>query len=236
MSTMIQNELEPRGCGYRMAGGIYLETRMAAPGEDGDPITDMLICPPAMIDVQALGISPIGVKLINVGGVYHVFDRIGLNNYPNVADFIEEAIWRGVSRRIARSTEFNLLTRDSRLILIHDRAGIVNADELRAAIAQPVRCPAQRAHDHDVNCLGLSYHDLDERDITGAIQGHRSLGSYSYAAYARPDGVTIEHQPAIFMSVPIQKIAVIRDDIGGMHNESLAKLQGCTLPVSLEDA
>lgn len=232
--TGLNSDSDERGCGYRMAGGIYLEATIGN-DESGEPFAGTIVCPPAPVDVQALGLSPIGVKLIAINGTYHVFDWVGSNNYEHVADFMEEAYWMGISRRIAKTADFGLLTPESRLILIHSRAGIVNAAEMRAAIGHPFRCPAGREPDHDPACIGLSYHDFDQDDLMSYIAGHRQNGGHSYRAEARPDGFTPVYTPAIFMSVPISQIAVVRDDIGRLHEDALSRLTGARVPVTLVD-
>jgi hypothetical protein len=68
-----------------------------------------------------------GVGLVPVT---HIFDEVGTDNYPNVADFIEESRRRGVSRRLElEASEYARLTSRSRLIMLHKRACIFNPDE-----------------------------------------------------------------------------------------------------------
>lgn len=123
---MMRNETPVRGCGRRHAGGVYLETPL---GKKGIPFNAALVCPPVPIDVEAMRLSARGTFLLERQGVWHVFDRVGTQNYPNVQDFIEEARRHGVSRRIAKTTDFSKLTPDSRLILIHDRAVIEHPED-----------------------------------------------------------------------------------------------------------
>lgn len=62
--------------------------------------------------------------------VTHIFDIVGQDNYPNVADFIEETRRRGVSRRLELSPEgYARLTPRSRLIMLHKRACIFNPQD-----------------------------------------------------------------------------------------------------------
>ena len=111
----------PRGCGKsRDKGGTYWET---ASSPKGQPIEFWIIDPPVKIDEKALGLSPQGLKLVEIEGVYHAFDWVGAMHYPNVADFIEEARRYGVSRRCELSQEdYALLSKDSKLICVHSSA------------------------------------------------------------------------------------------------------------------
>lgn len=62
--------------------------------------------------------------------VWHVFDIIGQESYPNVADWIEEARRLGVSRRLElNAEEYGKLTPRSRLFLLHARAVIRNPED-----------------------------------------------------------------------------------------------------------
>lgn len=74
-----------------------------------------------------------GVGLVPVT---HIFDVIGGDNYPNVADFIEESRRLGISRRLElEAKSYARLTSRSRLILLHKRAIINNPiDYYRAMI------------------------------------------------------------------------------------------------------
>lgn len=60
--------------------------------------------------------------------VTHVFDIVGQEYYPNVADFLEEARRLGVSRRLELedSRQYARLSKRSRLMLLHHRAIIDN--------------------------------------------------------------------------------------------------------------
>lgn len=195
---------EPRGCGMRIAGGVYLEAMISEDGT-GVPFASTIVCPPAPVDVNALGLSPIGVKLIEVNGVWHVFDWVGSNNYPTVASFVDEARERGISRRIAKTSDFDLITPASRLILIHAQAGIANIENA-VGVRMSTTCPAGHDEAHDDRCLGVSFPDFEPI-----------------------------YTPAIFMSVPISQIAVINDPIDGTHRDALAKLHNAKLPVVLEN-
>jgi hypothetical protein len=77
-----------RQCGYRKKGGVYPTVPTS---EDGAPIEMSLLDPPLPIELDALGVAPRGVHLTEKEGVWHVFDVVGQDNYPNVCDVIVEA-------------------------------------------------------------------------------------------------------------------------------------------------
>lgn len=121
-----------RGCGDRESGGCYAEIGI---GPGGMPIEYFLVDPPQLLDPK-LGISrksAIGVKLIqrqDGSGVWDVYDWIGEENYPNVADMVEEIRHFGMSRRfeLASDDEYAKITSDSLYFLIHRRAWIGNCE------------------------------------------------------------------------------------------------------------
>jgi hypothetical protein len=77
---------------------------------------------------------PVGVTQVEREGVWHLLDWVGAMHYPNVADFIEEARRFGISRRVSSALDFHKLTTDSRLILIHPRGWIRDAEAYYLAI------------------------------------------------------------------------------------------------------
>src|SRR5262245_30270640 len=114
-----------RQCGYRKKGGVYLSVPTS---EDGLPIEYFLIDPPQPVELVALGLSPRGVHLVQKDGVWHVFDVVGQDNYPNVCDVVIEAKALGVSRR-CELPDYSNLSSESRLVLVHQRAFIKNHRE-----------------------------------------------------------------------------------------------------------
>jgi hypothetical protein len=236
-----------RGCGRRKAGGIYLEAGLSP---DGLPLEHFLIDPPLAIDdPAALGVSPIGVTLIERDGVAHVLDWVGSEHYPNVCDVVEEGRAWGFSRRVAGTLDFSRLGPGSRLILIHARAHIADPAPYWAAIGARRMCPQVRAlggaHlalDYRGMCAGLWWHDVEGgvalSDRDGDRRVHRRLPSVGYAAYRRPalpPGDAPAYRPAMFLSLPLTGIAVINDPTGGAHQAALARAGRAGLPVRLAD-
>jgi len=115
----------PRACGTRVAGGVYIEIPLSRTGR---PLSDFIFCPPREIDLEANGLTSVGTKLMQEkSGIWHVFDVIGEDSYPNVADFIEETARLGVHR---------LLEADPRVLSLRDPSQGVHSELLRAAGAE----------------------------------------------------------------------------------------------------
>jgi hypothetical protein len=132
----------------------------------GRPLEDFLLCPPVIVNTETLGITPIGVKLLqHKDGKHHVFDWVGAEHYPNVADFIEEAKRYGISRRASRTVEFSKITDGSRLVLLHSRAHI-NLHQMYQRSRLWPGCICGRPNhtdnaEYDRMCVGLYREDLD---------------------------------------------------------------------------
>lgn len=128
-----------RGCGVRHRGAIYVEVPTS---RSGRPLEDFLVCSPVPVDAEAMRLEPRGVSLIerpSAEGVYDIYDWIGSTHYPNVADVLAEGRRLGFSRRVARTLDFARIGPDTRLILLHSRAHMRNAHELRRALLHEAR-------------------------------------------------------------------------------------------------
>lgn len=228
----------PRGCGTRKENGVYAEV---GTGPGGRPTEDFLVCPPTKIDPAELGISPVGVKLVEHQGVWHIIDWVGSEYYPNVADFIEEVRRFGMSRRLPRTLDFSKLTDKSRILLVHARAWIENfgayADYWMDGRYN--RCP-QHIDTHDLPdapemCCGGWWQDVEYGRATAEQRiVNRAMPSFDYIAAQRPAHVTPSYAPAIFASFPISRLVVIKGR-SGEHEETKARVQRAGLPVDLED-
>jgi len=249
-----------RGCGRRQKGGTYITIPT---GERGVPLDDFLPCPPRPVDAERLRIEPIGVQLIDVGGVTHVFDWVGSTHYPNVADMIAEMRRYGVSRRIATNTDFSRLSKASKLFLLHARALIRNAGQLRSILRDDVverrpeatgwsplaGCPARRMEhmaipvegpQPDEMCQALYWEDVEGGETVLDPQVpwrsvDRTVGSTTYRARRRPDGFTPDYQLGIFAILPIHHLTVINDPEGGRHIAALERARRSGLPVEIEN-
>jgi len=236
-----------RGCGRRKRGGIYGECGLSRWGR---PLEDFLMDPPVLVDPPALGVSPIGVTLIEdpATGSTHIVDWVGEEHYPNVCDLLEETRRFGLSRRLPRTLDFGRLDAHSRILLVHRRAGVVDvapyADDWRrpcpkalAEHADPPRAPSV--------CAGVWWEEVVGGDpVEEAPAGspadprrvRRSMPSLRYLARRGPDGATPTYAPAIFASFPISRLVVIRDPEGGTHEPALDRAGQASLPVDIEDA
>jgi hypothetical protein len=229
-----------RGCGSRVVGGVYAEVKT---GDEGVPIEAFLVDPPSPVDVHALGLTNKGVRLVQLGNTWHVFDIIGENYYPNVADFVEEGRRMGVSRRLPSNLDFSKIDPEkSRLVLLHRRAIIMNLDEA-GFLNLPHICPKGIAGHYagmlDEMCAGLWWHDLSSKELDTS-QMREIKGGTRYKAWAHPIGsAKPERALGIFMTLPISNLAVIR----GRNEEENARVEKIydkvagksKLPVTLEE-
>ena len=234
-----------RGCGKRIPAGIYAETRLSSGGQ---PIENYIVDPPKPIDIQKWGLTARGAKLIEVGGVWHIFDIVGREHYPHVADIVEEIRCKGASRRLAGNLDFSRLTPESRLVLIHARAVIENFDEY----PQPPRvtCPRfEHLERFEETCAGLWWHDIPESDLDIGEMGHyfRTIpGDVTYHATPRlegpalseVEGIAPQYRHGIFMRLPVTNLAVIAGRNSQEEQESEKSYQTAnqsSLPVYMED-
>jgi hypothetical protein len=225
-----------------VAAGIYAETRLSPFGQ---PVESFILCPPKPIDITAWGLAPRGARLVEIEGVWHVFDIVSKADY-HVADYVEETRCKGASRQLSSKLDFSKLCKDSRLILIHERAIIENYHEYPQPPA--VVCPLD-IHLYTVHlsrleemCAGLWWHDIPADELQSEANNlwhYRTIPSgVSYSAYPRPEGVDPVYRHGIFMSLPITNLAVIagrnaQEDEKAKIAFQAASLSG--LPVFMED-
>lgn len=214
-----------RMCGdSRIIGGSYWEfgTQQTMQLVSAIPLIRpdmnlMVLDPPVEIDVERMGLQTVGVKMVNVGGVNHILDWVGETHYPNVADFVEEAKAVGLSRRMPSTLPFGSLTEESRLLLVHRKAILT---EGRRSI--PLLCPqferTRRQHSDSETCSRFWYSDIVGRveHVAHSNTVIRELPcGQSYTGYEALS--TAQHRTGIFASVPLDRIAVVRDRRGTLH-------------------
>ena len=243
-----------RQCGVRKAGGVYL---MVATSPYGSPLRSFLFDPPKRIgaidDLHRLGIGPRGVYPLRNNGVTHAADMIGQSHYPNVWDWIIEAEFMGISRLVSlrnHTFPFHELTRESRIIMGHQRGLIENYQDIVAEMGNFERAgfecirmfpPQHRLHKLDEMCAGLWRHDIegmkdvepvdlgDERRVRGVrflecgdvYKGFRSVTTPPVYAYAW------------IGSFPLGHIEVIEDPGDGLHEEAMEAARESGLEVRL---
>jgi hypothetical protein len=221
-----------RACGRRIRGGVYAETRLS---EDGLPIEYFIVDPPAPIDPGQLGLAAVGIKLIEIGGIHHIFDVVGQEFYPYPADYVEETRRLGASRRLPANLDFSRLGPGSRLMLVHARAVIENF----STYPQPpqVECPkgidAHALCPLPEMCAGLWWHDLPDQPDESGLVLRQIEGGTQYRGYPRPAGLAPLYQHGVFLSLPISNLAVIQGGEATERNFQAASVSG--LPVFLEE-
>jgi hypothetical protein len=173
-------------------------------GPGGRPVEEFLIDPPQPAEREALGLGSVGVSLIDVDGVTHVFDIVGREHYPTVAGFVDEARRLGVSRRVARTIDFSRLTGDSRLVLLHEHAQIANALEFPS----DARCPCEVDEHLEESFRGMCARLWWQEPLPAAA-----------------------HRLGIFAVFPIPQIEVVRDPAGGTHVETIDRASNASMPV-----
>jgi hypothetical protein len=217
-----------RGCGTRVAGGIYADIGV---GPGGTPIEEFLI-DTRPVDLAALGITSIGVKLITDSrGVTHVFDLVGRDSYPNVADWVEEARRFGISRRIPQNLDVSRLTADSRIVLLHRRAWIENPRQLLPLAWPTCRTGRDEHRLTTEHCIRDWWETVEGGELvpTGGVLDEvvRTLPSCAYTARAPAPGVS--YAPGYVASLPIPHLVVVH----GAHSDELRDrlAQSTALPV-----
>lgn len=130
-----------RGCGTREECGVYAESGLSV---YGDPLEAFLFDPPLPFKApSALGVhlvdrpTPItdADGTVRTETVTHIVDHVGSSHYPFPADFIEEAREHGASRRLPPNVDLSRLSVHSRLLLVHSRGLVENAEEVRPGSA-----------------------------------------------------------------------------------------------------
>ncbi len=225
-----------RLCGTRDVAAIYAECRL---GIDGFPIEHFLIDPPVPVDKDELGITPRGVRLIQQNGIWHIFDWVGSEYYPNVADFVEEVRRLGLSRKLNPKMDFSKLTIKSRIVLLHSRAVIKNHKKYKSSATCPKGHDAH--HRNEAMCVKLYWEDVEDGEPDPSLipgeerKVKRRMPAFEYTGYERPSAVEPEYQLGIFASFPIHNLAVINDPDGKRHKEVFDRAKNSTIKVELTD-
>lgn len=195
-----------RGCGVRKLGGVYIECGL---GVKGCPVEHFILDPPQVVDPQRgfpLPMQGMGM-IVDPAGTWHLVDRVGQAYYPFPVDFIEETRHFGLSRRVQKSLKaptkdgpksgFALLTKKSRILIVHDRGSIVNwqdyenqgvdslaTDEYTKHGGDPGwTCPKQKDEHHpkaaEECCAGLWWEDLPNLATLPDVDTQAHYGLYA---------------------------------------------------------
>ncbi len=252
---------DERGCGVREPGGIYFVTpiRECLPNDPRcAPVEKFLYDPP--LDTAHLAIPNRGVLILerpDGSGIHDVWDRVGMDGYPNPADMIEEIRRMGVSRRASKSIDFSQLGPGSLIILVHPRAIVTNAADLYAELAKqqdetpdkvvPFHCPTD--HPNHVNlpyspvpeaeqetCAGVWWETLTKADpiydLSAARRScTRTVGSTTYKGRVAPYDVELDYADGAFARFPIKRLEVVADPDGEESDKAMERLENARLPV-----
>lgn len=138
-----------RGCGTRIAGGIYMEV---AVGPNGRDLEHFLVDPPEPMEADV----KVGFEVRRKNGVPCLADHVGEKHYPDAASFLEEGRRFGFSRRVPETFDLGQLTSESRLLVIHPHGLVLNGAERRAFVDDVLRLGVDRAgkavHPRDHHC------------------------------------------------------------------------------------
>lgn len=241
-----------RGCGTRIAGALYISCPLS---KDGVPLEKFLMDPPVyevevdgeMVPIsEAFGLSPLGVTLVEMGGVCHVIDIVGSQHYPNVTDFLEEVRFAGLSRRISKGTDFSKLTRDSKIVVAHARGHIEEHARYFAneEVGEMRDCPRQDElhqtveEEYEEMCARMFWQDVLGGEKVSEEESRRvrvQMPAFSYEAFSPPENVISEHKLALVAAFPIHHIEAIRDSEQNTHEQAMEKASMSGISVSLED-
>ncbi|KRT69371.1 MAG: hypothetical protein XU15_C0011G0053 [candidate division NC10 bacterium CSP1-5] len=136
-----------RGCGNRKVGSIYAECGLSP---FGSPIESFLYCPPVRVPADFI-VKAQGITLLEDPTdprLFHIVDHLGVNSWPNVADWFEEARRFGLSHNISGSgVEYAKLTPGSRIMPIHPHAWVHNFPVFAAAWIPGLKPGDRHAYD-----------------------------------------------------------------------------------------
>lgn len=220
-----------RGCGSRVAGGIYFEC-LTGPG--GLPLEHFLYCPPPPVPPE-WGITPVSSRLIEG----NVADWIGGKHYPNVLDYVEEVRRFGLSGRLPRNFPFNELTSQSRFIPVHAKAILVNWQEFLEIVPGGVRdatCPKYHHTQAEGPCAGFWWEDVVGGEYSGDDEWWsrltmRDCPAFSYYANAPLPYFQPVYKPGLLGSFPLSRLAVVAGADAEQTYERLAR--SVSVPLSL---
>lgn len=216
-----------RLCGSgRTAGEMYLESGCQSGGAN---IEKFLVDVPMIVDPAEWGLSAIGITTFtDENGVVHVLDWVGESHYRAMADFIEEARLKGVSRKISPTNPIEGLTSESKLYLMHPKAAVTNASAL---LTPPdFACPCGHNHRPQDGCIGLGWHIPPNDGGNGRKLAEGK--SYQVKTLLEPEP---EYALAVFMIAPITALTIIAHPDKDMQDAREKRARQSSLPVFISE-
>jgi hypothetical protein len=173
--------------------------------------------------------TTVGQVLVRRDGTFHVVDWVGQDGYPYPTDLLEEARSYGLSRRISPNFDFEMLSPESRIILVHGRAvtsnpeGAFHSEEVifehteeSRFFSKCVHMERTGGHDHFKAPVGpcnrFWYMDAEANAETGA----RSIASTKYRVIDADTDLDMES--GIIASFPISRLATV-EATDGSHED-----------------
>lgn len=210
------------GCGYRRQGKVYMYSDMKKHLEKykfGYFVYD----PPILIDDPTTwGICPQGISYIFKDGVYHAVDWIGVNNYPNAADILEEAFSMNGSGLVPLNPQIAKLTvGKSRRLLVHPRGYLNNNTSYKEKYLALERIPhcfrPKGKQQHKSPLVAEPCASLHWQTVTGGLPEigryvQRTIGSTTYKAVAPIEGDVLDHSLAIIGWLPIDELHLVQSE------------------------
>jgi hypothetical protein len=179
--------------------------------------------PPILVeDPSAWGLNPQGISYIESGGYWHALDWIGANNYPNVADILEELLngWCSGLLPLTDKEHIRLLVpHQSRRLLFHPHGWIENFkvyrdawvdDGKRDVCLLPDNDPRREEHIRGEDmCAALHWQVVEGGKLGSGRFTTRKIGDCTYEAIAPMKGEPPIYKLAHIMWLPIDEIHVI---------------------------
>lgn len=234
-----------RGCGKRVAGGIYIVTELS---HNGVPLDAFLFDDPVIpMDDEGNVHYPgaVGLHLMQDTedpSVSHIWDWIGTNYYPTFPDFWEEVHRFGLSRRMSVNANFDGLVANKSQIIGFHALGILQGSEkfyhkLNEEFVLGTRyetCPHNVEHDKDHPfCVRYLWQLVDmqkgDEDRLHSVPMPRSDGSMgTYKAVSTPSWTKrfkTEWVPAAMFHLPIHRFEIVADPIEGKHEQAIEAVE-----------
>ena len=196
------------GCTVRRHGKLYAVTETDNYDKDY-ALSYQVLCPPHYIGTEEVmwswGVSAQGVGFYKVNGILHLLSCIGADNYPNVADTLEEWLngWAStlLPQNDPRLRQLTPGPNGSRILFFHSRGHLTDFKTYRENFLQTRRpecllpddeehkAQRQRHLDGDEMCAGLHWQHVlkgmnsQKKDVDPTRRYvDRTIGELTYRA------------------------------------------------------